>query len=102
MSIPLDELIEEELKATRLVEESKTKVEQILKDARSKAQKLIDQATKTENIQAVVKEEEEKAKSEAERIVKSYRKRVSKFREIPEASFDKAAEFAVKEVLKFE
>jgi vacuolar-type H+-ATPase subunit H len=102
LSIPFDELIEEELKAMRLVEEGKTKAEKIISEARKKAQTLIDKATKTENIQAMIAEEEKKTKKEAKKILDNYQKESLKFHEIPEKSFSKAVELSVNEVLHIE
>ncbi|MEM2865102.1 MAG: hypothetical protein QXR65_07560, partial [Candidatus Bathyarchaeia archaeon] len=83
MSIRFDELIEEERKAISLIGEAKAKAEKIVSEAKKKAQSLIDKATKTEHIKAMLKEEEEKAKREAEGILEDYRRRLSRFKEIP-------------------
>lgn len=102
LSIPFDELIEEELKAMRLVEDGKAKAGKIISEARKKAQTLIDKATKTENIEAMIAEEEKKSKKEAKKILANYQKDALRFREIPEKSFLKAVELSVNEVLHIE
>jgi V/A-type H+-transporting ATPase subunit G/H len=102
LSIRFDELIEEERKAIRLIEEAKAKAEKIVAEAKKKAQSLIDKATKTEHIRAMLKEEEEKAKGEAEGILEEYRRRLTRFREVPESSIMDAADLVVREVLRFE
>ena len=92
MPIPFDELIEEELKAARLSEEAKLKAEDILSDARKKARDMVAHATKAEHIQALLKEEEEKIKKEADEILKDYRKRASRFKEVSQQAFDRAVD----------
>ena len=102
MSISIDELIEEEFKATRSIEESKKTAEEIISKAKKKAQEHIDQATKTENITSILKKEEEKTNKEAEKILEEYKKKIAKYQKIPQKAFDQALDLAVKEVLKFE
>ncbi|MEM2122821.1 MAG: hypothetical protein QXE79_04210 [Candidatus Bathyarchaeia archaeon] len=102
MSIRFDELIEEERKAMRLIEEAKAKAERIVSEAKKKAQTLIDKATKTEHIKAILMEEEDKARREAEEILEDYRRRLSRFMGIPESSIIEAADLVVEEVLRFE
>ncbi|MGC8849181.1 MAG: hypothetical protein ACP5QI_01760 [Candidatus Bathyarchaeia archaeon] len=102
MSIRFDELMEEERKAIRLIEEAKAKAEKIVSEAKKKAQSLIDKATKTEHIKAMLKEEEDKAKMEAEKILEEYRRKLSRFKVVPESSLMEAADMVVEEVLRFE
>lgn len=95
----IEELIEEERRGVRLIEEAKAKAEKMLAEARRKAEEIMAQATKRELIEARIKGEEKKALEEAEKIKEKYLQEASRLRSASEELIQRAAEMVLKEVL---
>lgn len=96
----IEELIEEERKGVRLIEESRAKAEKMLVDARRKAEEIMGQATKRELIEARIKGEEKRALDEAEKVKEKYLQAASKIQSTSEKLIQKAVEMVLKEVLE--
>lgn len=99
-SMSIEELIEEERKGVRLIEEAKAKAERMLAEARRKAEEIMAQATKRELIESRIRGEEKKALEEAEKIKQKYLQEASRLQSTSENSIQKAVETVLKEVLK--
>ena len=98
----VNELIEEERKAIRMVEDARAKSEKIISEARERARETVSKVTKREFLDARLKEEEESAQVDAEAIEKMYQADTAKIRQVPEEQIQRAVSFVLREVLKTE
>lgn len=88
-----------EKQAKEIIAEAEARAERIIAEAREEARNLRLRAETGEALDEIVKEAEEKAKEEAEKVLKEYDKKVSTLGEIPEERFREAVELILKEVL---
>lgn len=96
----LENILDEAEKESLLkVTEAQRKAEGLLANARTEAEEKRARAQRGQGIDALVKEEEAKAKIEAEKVKTEYKKKADALRNSPKAKRAKAIEMVVKEVL---
>jgi len=98
----IEELIKEERKSIKKIEESKIEAEKKIADAQKEAKKIMDKATKKEYVQEYIENEEKKVKVEAKKIVDKYKKEMPRIRKVPPNKVQKVMAVILDEVLKFE
>lgn len=96
----LQKLLEDaEREAESKINEAQMKADLVISSAKTDASRRLAQAKRGSGIAELLKEEEEKAKKEAESIMKEYSEKAEALREVSEDKVDEATIFVLKEVL---
>jgi vacuolar-type H+-ATPase subunit H len=98
----IDELIQEEVRYAKTVEETKIKAKNIMANAEKEAEKIIEKASDKRHIREELENEEKKVKEEAKKIISKYEKKAASLNKVSPKEIQKSVDYIIAEVLKFE
>lgn len=93
------ELLVEERRAKKLVEEAKETAEGIIRDAQENAEKIRCKSTLKNNVDERTKTETERAKKEAKKLLADYDQRIEEIRRKAKLHIGEAVTLVLKEML---
>jgi vacuolar-type H+-ATPase subunit H len=88
-----------ETKADEIVAEAQRKADEMVSKAKAEAERRRNMAQRGSGIDELILEAEEKAKVEAEKSIKDYKKKAEALKKVPENKMQGALEFVLREVL---
>lgn len=88
-----------EIEAETKVTEAQRRAEEMISKARTEAENKRARAQRGHGIDDLIQAEEEKAKKDAAKILKDYKKKADETKKVPEDRFKEAVELVLKEVL---
>ncbi len=88
-----------ETKADEIVAEAQRKADEMVSKAKAEAERRRNMAQRGSGIDELIREADEKAKVEAEKSIKDYKKKAEALKKFPENKMQGALEFVLREVL---
>ncbi len=99
MTLELTELIEEEKKAEKALEEAKKKADEILEDAKRRAMEIVEKAQKEASFQDLIEERIREIGEKKKMILKQFEDECEKLSKKADKNLSKVADFILEKVL---